>query len=82
MGGETSRRSAKGCGTLWDFEMGGDISVRSGTDRGTLGEFRDWSGDSRGVLRRVGGPTERSGMVRWTIGDIPDGWRDYRSGPE
>ena len=44
MGGETSRRSAKGRGTLWDFEMGEDILVQSGTDRGTLGEVRDRSG--------------------------------------
>ena len=42
-------------------------------DRGTLSKFRDRSGDTRGGLGRVGGPSRRSGTGRRNLEEVRDG---------
>ena len=75
-------------GPKWFF----GLTDRSGTCWGNTGEVRDGSGDHRGGLGRVagpsersgqvGGPSERSGMGRGTIGEVRDGSEDFWGGPE
>ena len=62
--------------------MGRETSDRFGTGQGNLGEFRDWSGDTRGGPGRVGGPTGRSRTGRGTLDKVRDGLGDPRGGPE
>ena len=59
-----------------------------GTSRRTHEKVRDGSGDSRGGLGLVGGPSERSetgrgtlGEVRGTLEEVRNGSGDYRGGP-
>ena len=55
---------------------------RSRTGWGTLGEVRDGSEDPRGGPGRVGGPLERSGMGRGTLGKVRRTLREVRDRSE
>ena len=67
--------------TLWEVRVGSkEATRRSRRGRGTLGEVRDGSGDTRGGPGRVGRSTRRSVMGRGNYLEVIDGSGDPQKG--